>query len=375
MDQTYRIVARGLKQGYAAEQAAAMLAGLLKRSAEQVTPLLRGRDIVVKKRLSLADAAKYQTALERCGCLSAIEPEADAGAPALLSAEDVDRINAHAQQIRNTLSKQLGAEARFDMRSVEWLANNLNTRRDKYTGELGVKVANFYGAFLGKVLIDTYADALPVWVKTREGVGIHFRNPKGRLLKVVYPIARVGKQIEHGDEYSILTFMRAQEKFGAETPAAPKAVAAPMRSFSDGAAPPVTVLINDTEDGPPLAIVIPHSMCCNCGTGKEIHSIPSVLSIERYDGSKLTVSAELPFCVPCVPSANRVRPNAVFAAVAALVNRVTPPQTSHYQPLTLKSLNDSADGIASIGFTFTNPLYEKEFGRANKQEMDMGRIV
>lgn len=374
MDKNYRIVARGLKDGFSAEQAAGLLAGLLKRSADEVKPLLRGRSIVVKKRLSIEDATKYQTALDRCGCVSEIEDEPDASVHKPLSPEELERMNAYAKQILDTLSKEFGAPANYDMRAVEWLANNLNTKRAKYAGDLANKVAKLYGAFLGTVLIETCADALPVWVRAPEGVGIHFRKPNGRMMTVVFPISRVHKHIEHGEEYSILSFMRAQQQFLAEKPAR-KPPPARKPAYSDGAAPPARLQIDDTADAQPLTVVIPHTICCNCGTSKQIHSIPTVLSKQRYDGSDLSVIVDLPFCVPCVPSADRVRPNLVFATVMSVVNRPIPPQTSYYQPVSVSTLNDSPEGIATIGFGFTNAVYEKEFIRANKQEYDKGRLV
>jgi hypothetical protein len=382
LDQIYRIVARGLKQGFSPEQAAALLAGLLKRSPDEVKPLLGGRRITVKKKLSLADATKYQVALDRCGCVSEIEAEADAAqpdssAPKPIGPEERERMDAYARQIRDTLSKELGAEAGYDMRSVEWLAKNLNAGRHKYTGELATKVANLYGAFLGKVLIDTYADALPVWAKTPEGVGVHFRKPNGRSLEVVFPIARVARHIEHGDEQSILAFMRAQQQFLAKR--APEAAAAPQTVLPDRALAPAKLQIDDTADGQPLTVVIPRAICCNCGTSMEIHSITSVLSKRGAGGVELTFIVELPFCVPCVPTADRVRPNLALAVLTSaavhLMNRSEPGQTSHYQPVILKTIKESAAGIVQIGFKFTNPIYEKEFARANKQEIAKGRIA
>ncbi len=374
MNKNYRIVARGLKEGYSAEQAAVLLAGLLKRSPDEVKPLLRGRSIVVKKRLSIEDATKYKTALDRCGCVAEIEDEPDASTHKPLSTEDLARMNGYAQQILDTLSKEFGSEAKYDMRAVEWLANNLSANRAKYTGDLGNKVTKLYGAFLGNMLIDICADASPVWVKAPDGVGIYFRKPNGRMMNVVFPVSRVLKHIEHGDEYSILAFMRAQQKFLTEKPAR-KSPPAHKNGYSDGAAPPSQLQIDDTVDHTPLVIVFPHAICCNCGTAKQIHSIPSVLSKQCYNGSELSVIVDLPFCVPCVPSAERIKPNVVFATFMSVVNRPVAPQTSYYQPVSISTLIDSPEGIATIGFEFSNPLYEKEFARANKLELGKGRLV
>jgi hypothetical protein len=182
-------------------------------------------------------------------------------------------------------------------------------------------------------------------------------------------------------------------------------------------AAPALLQIEPTADGEPLNIVIPHSICCNCGTDKEIHSITTAMSKERFNGSVLTVTAELPFCVPCVLTSDRIRPSitrqslvfsaalaiygaavlrpmrdshlfgpytlyllllvfgALSGAVIYLVNKTTLPQTCHYQPVSLKTLKSSEDGVLKIGFKFSNPAYAKEFFKANKREMKKGRVV
>lgn len=72
---TFRVVARGLQPGQAADIATHKVAALFSCSKEQAAPLLSGKPVTVKKALAHDAAAKYARALERCGCLCVIEPE------------------------------------------------------------------------------------------------------------------------------------------------------------------------------------------------------------------------------------------------------------------------------------------------------------
>jgi hypothetical protein len=423
VEDTYRIVAHGLQPGYSEAQATGLLAGLFKCSPARVKSMLGARGVVVKRALSLADATTYQGALERCGCTSRIEPEAapvPAPAPAEFAltpftAPELERVQDYAKQVLAILNEKFSGKAAYDVRSVEFLAAELNARRYKYTGALAVKIANLYGAFLGTVLINTYAHAQPVWVKTPEGVGIHFRKHGGRLLKIAFPITRVMKQIEHGEEFSILAFVLEQKQFLAEDPKPKKARVLKSKVVPEKGRRSILQINADGEQ--PFNIVVPHAMCCNCGTRKELHVIQVPLSKRRLNGGALKVDTEFPFCVPCVPTAHRVRPGwlelglgycavlaafvygavlpldraqtlgphtglwlaLLFAALSGaawyLMNRAAPPQTSPWQPVTLKTLKTGAAGIGKIGFRFSNRAYAQEFAKANRQEIKLGRVL
>ncbi len=79
MSETYRVVTRGIKEGFANAQAADMLAFVFKRTKEEIQPILDSKGVVVKKGIDLPTAMKYRAALEQCGCLCAIEPDAVTG--------------------------------------------------------------------------------------------------------------------------------------------------------------------------------------------------------------------------------------------------------------------------------------------------------
>ena len=87
---TFRVVTRGLRPGYSAALAADLMVALFKCSKEKIAPLLSEQPVTVKKKLTSDAAAKYAQALERCGCLCAIEEEP--APPLTLSNERLHRI-------------------------------------------------------------------------------------------------------------------------------------------------------------------------------------------------------------------------------------------------------------------------------------------
>jgi hypothetical protein len=95
MQGTYRVVTRGLKEGFSNEHVADLLATLFKRTREEIQPMLDAKGVVVKKGLDLPAATRYRQALEQCGCLSSIEPEIAAGI-APRSAPDAGAVASHA---------------------------------------------------------------------------------------------------------------------------------------------------------------------------------------------------------------------------------------------------------------------------------------
>jgi hypothetical protein len=81
LDETYRIVALGLKEGVERETALSQLAALFKTGADKVAPMLTGERVSIKKGLDAQAAARYQQALDRAGLRTALMPE-QAAAPA-----------------------------------------------------------------------------------------------------------------------------------------------------------------------------------------------------------------------------------------------------------------------------------------------------
>jgi len=72
---TYRVIIDGVKVGYTVEHVTARLAEIFARTATQMHALLAAPRAIVKKQIAYADAHRFQAALERCGCVVAIEPD------------------------------------------------------------------------------------------------------------------------------------------------------------------------------------------------------------------------------------------------------------------------------------------------------------
>ena len=76
MNATYRVVIKGVKDGFTEEQVIVKLAGLFKTSEEQAKKILVSGNFPVKKGIDLQTATKYQAAVEATGASVVIEPEA-----------------------------------------------------------------------------------------------------------------------------------------------------------------------------------------------------------------------------------------------------------------------------------------------------------
>lgn len=406
MEQKYRIVAIGLKQGFTRDQSNGMLAALFKRPASELSALTSGKRVTVKKGLEFAAAAKYKSVLEGCGLLADVAPERGASpsrhALTPLPAGDVARIDICARHILATLHEDHGKAAGYDLTSVASIAADLDAGRHGYTSEQSRKISRFYGAFIGKVLADMYAHALPQWVSTADGVAIAFCKTADGQPVLAYPHAAVTDHIEHGDEKSVLAFVQAQRQ---------RVDGEPAETRVDNSVLQLSAL----EDGDALDIAMPLGMCCNCGTPDDVAVLDVQLSTRTKGESALWM--ELPFCGACTATADRVRPGTVQTCVATmaaflvtcipliwltrelrvfgqtttvlivpafalatgavlyLLDKARSPQTSRYQPVTLESFDTTPAGGRHVGFAFSNADYAHAFAGANAQEISAGRIA
>ncbi len=411
MEQKYRIVAVGLKDGFSRTQSAELLATLFKRPARELSALTGGKRVTVKKSLDLPAAIKYKAALERCGLLAEVAPD-DLAARASTSSEpagkalparELARLDTCARHILTALRDEHGGEPAYDARSIGWVAADINAGRHGYTAEQTRKIAKFYGAFLGKVLIDMFLTALPRWVSSEHGAAIEFRRTAAGRPLLVVPAACVEQHIAHGEEQSIVTFLQQQRRL--IEGAAPSQEQAPEHSV---------LQLSGTAGHAPLDIAMPLTMCCNCGTTEDVAVLDVELSTRIKGDSALWL--ELPFCGPCTATADRVRPGIVktglltmgtflltglpvilatrdlrvlgasttvlvvpvFAvavgAVLYMMDRARAPQTSRYQPVTLESFDHTAAGERHVGFCFSNLEYAAAFARLNAPEISAGRI-
>lgn len=79
MSATYKVTVKGVAPSVPVGEAIKNLASLFKVSEAQVQNLIASGNAVVKKNISLQDAAKYQAAIEKCGATVVVEPEFESG--------------------------------------------------------------------------------------------------------------------------------------------------------------------------------------------------------------------------------------------------------------------------------------------------------
>lgn len=404
MEQTYRIVAIGLKDGFTRAESAQLLAALFKRPAHEVTALTIGKRVIVKKSLQLPAAIKYKSALERCGLLAEVTPDtpSDRSRSMPLSAREVARMDTCARHVLATLQAEHGKELGYDARSIACVATDLNGARLSYTPEQTRKIARFYGAFLGKVLLDMFPHAVPGWVSTSAGVAIEFRQTASGAARLAYPQARIEQHIAHGEAKSIVTWLQE--------------LRTDIEGIQGQGKLEHSLLQLGSPDEPDrLDIAMPLSMCCNCATTNDVAVLDVKLAARSKGASALWM--EMPFCGACTASADRVRPGIVktglltaaaflvtglpvilltdgmrivglpttvlvvpaFAiaagAVLYLLDKVRAPQTSRYQPVTLETFEHTQVAGRHVGFSFTNVEYAHAFAGLNAAEISAGRIA
>jgi hypothetical protein len=171
------------------------------------------------------------------------------------------------------------------------------------------------------------------------------------------------------------------------------------------------------------AFVFPQSLCCNCGTTSGIATRQQNTKVTRYfmlAGTELTFELPLPVCVGCAKTLKRRVPTLfhkvlvlcmVIAALFLLLimalsgvakasfiadhlfavsvilgllavvvfywlRRPSGQQTSFYQPVRIVGLDREfvSGAIRKIQFGFTNPVYLREFSKANTQALRAGFV-
>lgn len=125
--------------------------------------------------------------------------------------EDVRiRLAQYAKQVQVLLQKA-GLPGTYTAESIKWLSERINSERTTYGEDEKTIIANLFGSFLGATLFDCCANATGRWVNVKQAVGVEFQK-KGFQSVVAFPITRVFKQIEHGDEYSIYSYYLALQE-------------------------------------------------------------------------------------------------------------------------------------------------------------------
>lgn len=86
---------------------------------------------------------------------------------------------------------------------VKHVDDYINSNRQNFTDESRERIIWNLGAFLGECIIANYGGT---WQQDKElnSIGIHFSDQNK-----AFPISKVAKQIDNGEEDSILSFYRA----------------------------------------------------------------------------------------------------------------------------------------------------------------------
>lgn len=170
-----------------------------------------------------------------------------------------------------------------------------------------------------------------------------------------------------------------------------------------------------------LPCQVPDGSCCNCGATQEISFVETPLKKTRYfvlAGTELRFYLNFPYCSSCVRTADRFPVTfakkflvafGIFWALMLIVvlvpndlgmflpgfylplvigivslslsfflyslRRIQPPQTSFYQPVTLKGLKQKFSGdIVGITLKFSNALYADKFATLNRVLVSSGAL-
>jgi hypothetical protein len=121
----------------------------------------------------------------------------------IASGDTLQRLTSYSESVLNTLRKNHLPSADYGQAEIEILSDGINATRLQYNADSREKIANLYACFLGTSIIRSYAALQGRWVQCEEGLGILLSSAPGERLHLAFPIARVFKQIDHGEDYSI----------------------------------------------------------------------------------------------------------------------------------------------------------------------------
>ena len=116
--------------------------------------------------------------------------------PADLPVEE--RLRANAQLVLSLATEKLGVAIGYDETGVRWLDGYIQRQHEH--GEVATRdgLISLLGSFLGECIIRSLGGS---WAFTDESWGVRFDEKN-----IVFPFAKVAKQLEHGSEDSVLRF-------------------------------------------------------------------------------------------------------------------------------------------------------------------------
>lgn len=126
---------------------------------------------------------------------------AEAASAQPVSETELAKINQLAEHALN-LYREMTPEFGFDPQSVKLMSDSINEQREQLrkNREAAVTAANMLGAFVGKAAMLCNQGVKSEWIKAGGKIGIAFTH--GTMAYHIFPISRVGHQINVGEERS-----------------------------------------------------------------------------------------------------------------------------------------------------------------------------
>lgn len=130
-----------------------------------------------------------------------------------VSADEVSRISGAANSIREAFF-QSAPNFGYNAASVKFLSDHVDAERTAFPEFDKTRLANLYGAFLGHTILTLHPQGR--WVRYDGELAILF-DKQGQK-RLVFPIARLVRQIEHGNSAATYPFFMAVGEFLTSTP-------------------------------------------------------------------------------------------------------------------------------------------------------------
>lgn len=337
-----------------------------------------------------------------------------------LSAQEISTIEGYAGLALKTVGDVAKTNVGYDAATVKRLSDDLTRIRKTLDEAARERLATIYGAFLGKAVIEANREFDGRWVRIRNGdVAVRFGKSLSGNTIIALPITRTFKHIDEGEVYSIYSYFQSiPEALGAPSPARERTADRPPQATDQRReeATHTIARLGRAADGTELDLALPQSQCCNCGSAKDLETLPSPMRYRRVlDGKGLQFTLDLPYCSNCGFTAGRYPKNLaykafavwaaymvfIFAVILPLsarpffarlggpmllvftlfvvatfywIRRPTAPQTSVYQPIRLAGFGGDADHIRKLSLRFSNRKYAGSFSKLNRKLLGKGLL-
>ncbi len=113
----------------------------------------------------------------------------------------VERIRANAELVVSLATQQLGETVGYDEAGVRWLDGYIQRQHEQGSPANRAGLVSTLGSFLGECIVRSFGGE---WAEVDGAWCVRFDDRNA-----TYPFAKVGKQLEHGAEDSVLSFFAA----------------------------------------------------------------------------------------------------------------------------------------------------------------------